>query len=853
MKSTFRLFTVWMFRKFILSIALIVMFCQPTSVLCLQVVQQNDVDKLNEAAMDTLAVRAKARIKPYAQVITKEAKSETGVFIVHHIKEKFYLEIPLKELSKEFLLVNRLATTLPAIQNQSSGYAGDEVNRRVVRWERRENWILLREALYDITANDSLAISFAVRKGNQFPIIMTFDIQAFNKDSSSAVIDITNIFTNEEMGLTKRIQKDLKLSGIDARRSFIDYVRPFPENIEMEATLTYRVIESLRGVASSAATITMHHSMVRLPEKQMMPRLYDDRIGYFTHTRIDYGDQSNKTETQTYIDRWRLEPKDTAAFLRGELVEPVKPIVFYVDRGTPDKWKPWVKKGVEYWQIAFEKAGFKNAIIARYAPSEKEDPNWSGEDARYSVIRWLPSKIANAYGPRISDPRTGEILNADLGIFHNITNILEKLYFTQVGNLDPKIRTLPLPDSLMGRMLESVITHEVGHSIGLRHNFKASALYPVDSLRSKTFTSKYGITPTIMEYARFNYVAQPGDNAHLANDMIGPYDYFVVEWGYKPIMKAKTPDEEKEELNKIAARQETEPYLRWEGDVKPVDPMVQTEDLGDDPVKATAYGLKNIKEIAGMLVGATTKEGEDYKRLEEVYGSLVAQRNRILGHVANYVGGIVQTKRVAGIPGAVYEPVSRNKQKKCVEFLIQEGFRTPSEILRSDILSLIGQHKVTEQVLDGQRALLNDLIENGRLARLINIAATANSNTQVYSLSEMLSDIRNGIWKELQSSPVAINIYRRNLQKEYIGIIESKLSPPMAQGELGPIIPLIQQLFGGTILIPGEARSLLRAELQTLDTILNKALIHASDIETRAHITYCRDLITKILYPDKKQ
>ncbi|MEW6196103.1 MAG: zinc-dependent metalloprotease [Bacteroidota bacterium] len=853
MKNQFQ-HNVRMFLKLILSIVLLIIFSQSTYAEGIHVFQQQDSESSNEIKADTQATRSNVKIKPYSQVITKEAKSDSGVFIVHQVKSKFFLEIPFKELHKEFLFVNRLAMTLPALQASNRGYAGDEVNRRVICWERRENWILLREALLGITAADSTTISYAVVKGNQYPIIMMFDIQAFNKDSSSAVIDITKMFTNEEMGLTKRIQKELKLGGLDARRSFIDYVKSFPENIEMEATLTYKVTESLRGVNSNAATITMHHSMVLLPERPMMPRLYDDRVGYFFDRVIDYGYNSYKTEARDYIARWRLEPKDTAAFLRGELVEPIKPIVFYIDRAVPDKWKSWLKEGVEYWQVAFEKAGFKNAIVAQYAPTEQEDPDWSGEDARYSVIRWLPSTTANAYGPRITDPRTGEILDADLGIFHNIPNILERLYFTQVGNLNPKIRTLPLPDSLMGEILKSVATHEVGHSIGLRHNHKSSALYPVDSLRSKTFTSKYGITPSIMEYARFNYVAQPGDGAHLANNTIGPYDYFVIEWGYKPIIKARTSDDEKDELNKIAARQETEPYLRWEGDVGPVDPTVQKEDLGDDPVKATAYGLKNIKEIAGLLIGATTNEGENYKRLEEVFSSLIAQRNRTLDHVANYVGGIIQTKRVAGMPGVIYEPVPREKQKECVEFVVQEGFRTPTEILRPDILSLIGQHKVTEQVLKGHSNLLNTLLDNTRMARLINSSATSAPNVQLYSLAEMLDDLRHGVWKELQQlRKIKIDIYRRNLQREYIDIIESKLKPEGDQKEILAVMTVLQQLLGGTITVPGEARALLRAELMALETTLNKSLSRATDIETRAHIMDSRDRILSILYPEGKQ
>src|ERR1044071_897644 len=775
--------------------------------------------------------------RPYERVITKDAKSDEGVFMIHTIKDKVYYEIPKSELGKEFLWVSQIAkTTLGA------GYGGQAAGNRVVKWERKGNHILLRNVSYDVVADPKLPVSRAVQAANNDTIIMAFNIEAIGKDDA-AVIDVSRLFTTEVTELSARTR--LRARGFDASRSFIEKTKSFPTNIEVEVSQTYTsppettpagggggpqpppnpFAQGMR--AGTNATVVMHYSMVKLPEQPMMPRLFDERVGYFSVRKMDYGVDEHRAPQRTYITRWRLEKKDPNA----ELSEPVKPIVYYVDPATPTKWIPWIKKGIEDWQPAFEAAGLKNAIIAKEAPLKNEDPYWDPEDARYSVIRYLPSTIENASGPHVSDPRTGEIIESDIQYYHNVMNLQRDWYFLQVGPLDPRAKKLPLPDDLMGRLVEYVIAHEVGHTLGFQHNMKASAEYPAEKVRDLQWLKTMGHTPTLMDYSRFNYVAQPEDNIPVENliPQIGPYDKWATMWGYKPIPGAKTPDDEKKTLDAWAREQDTKPWLRFStADSRGSDPGENTEAVGDaDAVASTTLGIKNLKRVADMLLPATSHPGEPYDDLEELYGRMLGQWAIELNHVTGIVGGFNSQQKHAGQEGVRFTIVPKERQVAAVRFLNENAFATPSWAIKPEILRRIEPSGAIARVNVAQERILNSLLSNARFDRLVEQEAI--DGVAAYKPADFLADVRRGIWSELEGGPVRIDVYRRNLQNSYIDLLSAKLN----------VRPSVTD----------DYRALIKAELRDLSAAIGVAMARASDRQTRAHLADARDQIAKALDP----
>ncbi|MFO0958330.1 MAG: zinc-dependent metalloprotease [Isosphaeraceae bacterium] len=770
----------------------------------------------------------KGNIKPFDEVIPNDAKTFKGLFWVHKVEDKYFFEIPTGELGKPMLWVSTIEKT-----QSGTSFAGGPIGRpRVVRWEQRNDDILLRDVQFTVRADAKDPISDAVAANSVEPIIEIFPIKAYGKDKAP-VIEITALYTGDVNEFSAR--RALNASGVDPRKTNVESLKAFPENIEAKIWQTYRTqggvafgggaprrptpapteIPTQAGEGRNV-TVLVHHSMVKLPEEPMKPRIHDSRVGFFSVGFQDYADQRNhQVEQVQYITRWRLEKKDPNA----EVSEPKKPIVYYLGREVPNKWRPWMKKGVEMWQPAFEKAGFKNAIIAKDAPTLREDPEWDAEDARYSSIRWIPNQTENAMGPHVHDPRTGEILEADIQVYHNILKLIRDWYFVQASPNDDRAQKLPLSDDLIGECLAYVIAHEVGHTLGFPHNMKASSSFTVAQLRDKEFTAKNGTEASIMDYGRFNYVAQPGDGATLI-PKIGPYDFFAIEWGYKPFPKAASYEQEKAELNAIAKRQVKDPTLRF-GDPNPgEDPSQQTEDLGSDPVAATELGLKNIDRVAGYLIKATSKEGEDYDLLSEMYSQLLGQRDRELGHVANVVGGFYRNNVYYGDGDKVYECIPAEQQKKAVAFLNEAAFKTPTALVTPDIVTRLQASGTADRILRSQRSLLTNLLGETRLKRM---AEQATRDPATYQPNALIDDLSNGIFGELKDGSVGVDLYRRNLQRAFVEILDNavKQDSPSASSDL-----------------PALSRGALRKILEGINTASGKekdemTKLHLADLKAR--------------------
>ena len=774
--------------------------------------------------------------RPYASVITSAFKTETGIFKVHrgpiNGTDSVLFEIPKNELDKDFVWNVSIKKTTIGV-----GYGGQNVSSRVVRWVKRGDRILLESLDYSIVADASNEVAAAVAAANYPVIIRALPVAAYAANGDP-VVDVTALVMEGAPEFSARGVVGGR--AMDATRSFLERALAFPENINLEVTVTFTSAAAdpasggggggrgggAAGMRGASGTVLVHHSLMKLPEKPMMARNFDERVGFVTEGLVDFGTDEHRSVRERIITRFRLEKKDPSAAVS----EPVKPIVFYVDPATPAKWVASVKKGIESWQPAFEAAGFRNAIVAKDAPTN--DPGWSAEDARYSVVRWVPTTTESQSS--IRDPRSGEILSASIEVYPNVQTFGPTWYFVQAGPLDKRAQQLPLPDDLTGDLLRYQVAHQIGHALGLPHNMKASSTYTLAQVRDPKWVKDMGFVPSIMDDNRFNYVAQPEDGIDPADliPKVGPYDKFAVTYGYKPIPAAKAPDQEHATLDQWVREQDTKAYLRFstEGTLNS-DPGENADAVGDaDAVTATTLGLKNLNRVSDMMFKATsTKVGDPWDDLETVYGRMVNQWSTEMSHVVSIVGGEDSQQVHIGQPGMRFTTVPKARQIEAVQFLLNNAFTVPPFMIRTDVLRRIQATGAVDRVRAAQVAVLTGLLQNQRLDRMTE-QLTIDRPTVAYSPLQFLTDLRNGVWSEALKPGTAVTIYRRNLQRAYLDNLDKKLNATPAASE--------------------EIRMLVKGELHALDGQLQTAIASPGlEENTRRHFVDSRDEIKTILDP----
>lgn len=732
--------------------------------------QQHGFAQTPEKKADSTSTQPKG-MQPYNKIITDKAKTKAGLFTVSQVDTKYYFQIPDSLFNRYMLVVTRYLSTPEGI----GIFGGEKANEQTIYFEKgANNTVYLRSLQYrqDVRSSDSM-LAKALANSNENPIVAAFPIKTTNPDTKNVVVDVTDIFKkdNAMFSIESKEKTEKKLTSLADDKSFIESIDTYPINIEVKTTKTYTSSTS----SSGSITLRLNTSIVLLPKTPMRKRLFDERVGYFANKYVLFDDDEQSAQKKFIVQRYRLEPKDKdiKKYLRGELVEPKKQIVYYIDPATPKKWRPYLIAGINDWQKAFEEAGFKNAIVGKEWP--EDDKTMSLEDARYSVVRYLASETPNAYGPRISDPRSGEIIESHVGWYHNVMKLVQRWYMIQAGPLDPRARKMHLDDELMGQLIRFVSSHEIGHTIGLRHNMGASSATPVEKLRDKKWVEENGHTVSIMDYARFNYVAQPEDNISPQGiyPRIGMYDKWAVKWGYKYYPNAKDEFEEETILAKLTTDSLTaNPKLWFGGEGKDEDPRSQSEDLGDDAVLASDYGIKNLKRVVPNLIQWTYQPNDAYDNLADMHKAVVGQYSRYLYHVLKNIGNNYITKRTVDEKGVVYQPIPKAKVKAAIGYVGRQLFEAPLWMYPQDIEQLIPL-KTADQISDQQNQVLNMLLSSGML---YNISIKAMQSEGAYTVPEFLNDLQQTVWVKFSGNEKQ-DFYRRSLQRGYIEKLGMLLLP----------------------------------------------------------------------------